>query len=125
MKVRLLLVLIISVTAFSCNKIVSYGKFTVYQKLDDNTTYILIIDGDPTRYSYKAKLNIDITTLKDLGGFLVDKNHVYSKYEISDVTLILPVEDADRATFRILENPSYAKDKNHVFHFRNGVIPPH
>jgi hypothetical protein len=121
MKPQLFLPSIIIVAIFSCNKVASYGKYNVYRKLDDPSTYILVVDGDPDRYSYKAKLNIDIKTLEDLGEFLVDKNHVYTKYETDGVTLILALEEADRATFRVMPDSQYAKDKSHVFHYRNGI----
>ena len=121
---RISILAIATILLLGCgfNRIESVGKYSVYSKLDDSSTNVLVISGDETSYSYKAKLNIDYATLVDYGEFLADKNKVYRYYETSDVTLILELDGADRASFEALGNSIYAKDKNNVYNSRNGIV---
>jgi len=110
------------IVLIACNKIDSTEKYTIYSKVDDSSTYILIIKGDSRTYSYKSDLKIDIKTLKDYGEFLTDNNKVYRKYDISDETIILELEDVDRKTFSTFGTTIYAHDKYNIFDSRDGKI---
>jgi len=66
--------------------------------------------------------SIDAKTLVDHGEFLTDKKRVYYKYMTSDCVLIYELDSVDRKSFVTFENSIYAKDKNHVFDSRNGIL---
>ncbi len=75
--------ILITVFLFSCNfhKIDEYGKFSIYRKLDDSLTNILVISNDKTSYAYNKELSIDLKTLKKYNNFLTDSNKAYHLYE--------------------------------------------
>ncbi|HET7732450.1 MAG TPA: DKNYY domain-containing protein [Paludibacter sp.] len=122
MKTNSLILILTFITLTSCEKVEKFGNFTTYKKLDDKTTYILEIKGDSRNYSYQSDLNLDIKTLKDLGEFLTDTNKVYRKYDISDGTLILELENVDKRTFSTFGKSIYARDNKHIFDSRNCEI---
>ena len=114
----------ISLVLTSCfqNKIETYGKYCVFRKIDDSLTSILTIEGDNRLYTFESKLEIDIESLEDYGEFLKDKNKVYRKYDISDRSLILELNDVDKESFQTIGISIYARDNYHVFDSRNGLI---
>lgn len=64
---------------------------------------------------------IDTATLHCLDGFYwIDKRNMYSFTPTSDGGSIKLMEKVDRASFRVLENSGYAKDKRHAFY--HGII---
>ena len=106
-----------------CNHhIDTYEEFSVYRKIDDNTINILINKIDHKSYSFNSNLKIDIKTLEDHGDFFTDKDRVYYKYDLSDATLIMELEEVDRKSFQTFGNSIYAKDKYHVFDSRHGIV---
>ncbi len=66
--------------------------------------------------------SIDNNTLVDYGQFLTDKERVYYKYDFSDGLMIIELQDVDRESFVTFGNSIYARDKNHIFDSRNGII---
>lgn len=102
-------------------KVDSYGKYAVYKVMDDSTKYVLTIDGDDNGYTFDANYKFDLPTLVNYDEFLVDKHRAYRKYFISDDCVIIEM-DVDLASFRVLGNSIYAKDKNHVYDCRHGRI---
>lgn len=69
---------------------------------------------------------IDVKSFKFLAGsgwgaYYRDKNHIYHSFGTSGGSNFSIAEEADVATFKIL-NDCYAKDKNHVYEFRFGII---
>jgi len=53
---------------------------------------------------------------------LTDKKRVYYKYMTSDCALVYELDSVDRKSFVTFGNSNYAKDKNHVFDSRNGIL---
>lgn len=103
-------------------KVESYGKYAVYKVMDDSTKYVLTIDGDDNGYTFDTTYKFDLQTLVNYNEFLIDKNGAYSKYFIDGGCHIIDMENVDLATFRVLGNSIYAKDKNHVYDCRHGRI---
>jgi hypothetical protein len=103
-------------------KVDSYGKYAVYKAMDDSTKYVLTIDGDDNGYTFDANYKFDLQTLVNYNEFLVDKNGAYRKYFIDGGCHIIDMEYVDLASFRVLGNSIYAKDKNHVYDCRHGRI---
>lgn len=66
--------------------------------------------------------SIDRETLVDYGQFLTDKNRAYYKFDFSDGLMILELGEADRESFRTFGNSIYARDNNHIFDCRHGII---
>lgn len=66
--------------------------------------------------------SIDTNTLIDYGQFLTDKNKVYYKYDSSDGLRIIELQDVDRESFETYGYSIYARDKNHIFDSRHGII---
>jgi len=85
------------------------------------TAYILLLTI-LIGFTDTIKEDIDHESLVDYGEFLMDKNKVYRRYNTSDETLILELENVDRNSFMPLGNSIYGKDKQHVFSSRNGII---
>lgn len=76
----------------------------------------------------KPPLNaiIDPATYKRLvgggfGAYYKDSKHIYHTFGTSGGTNFTVESEADYSTFKII-NDCYAKDKNHVYHIRFGVI---
>ena len=95
------------------------SEFSLKKRLFDSAD-ILTHKSSGKTYTCRSNNPIDIKTLKDLGEFLIDKNRVYSFYDISDGILILELDDADRTSFRTYGTSIYGRDKNYVYSSRNG-----
>lgn len=107
----------------SCHsKVDSYGVYSVYKKLDDTSINILVVDTQENGYSYRSNINIDLPSLSNYSQFMVDKNKAYGKYEMDGDCKLIPIAEVDIETFQVLNNSIYAKDKNHVYECRNGII---
>lgn len=100
----------------------SYGVYSVYQKLDDTSINILVVDTEENGYSYHSNINLDLQSLSNYSQFMVDKNRAYGKYETDGECKLIPIPEVDIETFQVLNNSIYAKDKNHVYDCRNGII---
>ncbi|NME67995.1 DKNYY domain-containing protein [Flammeovirga aprica] len=99
-------------------------SFEFYLQLDDATTLIVHDKFLDEYYSYHnfQENPIDIYSLKNESSFMLDKNMVFSKYEISDCCLIIPAKEIDRSSFIAFENSIYGKDKGFVYDCRHGKI---
>ena len=107
----------------SCgHKVDTYGVYSIYTKIDDPSLYTLTIEGDNERYSYRSDISLDLKTLINYSAFLVDKNGAYGKYEMDGGCRIIPIEEADIPTFQVIDNSMYARDRNHVYFSRNGIV---
>lgn len=87
---------------------------TVYQFTfcDENRTPLNAVI-DPKSFKFLAG--------SGWGAYYRDKNHIYHTFGTSGGSNFSIADDADVSTFKIL-NDCYAKDKNHVYEFRFGVI---
>ena len=65
---------------------------------------------------------VEVPNFKNLGGFAVDKESVFHYYLTSSGRKLFELDKADRQTFQIYPNTSYARDKNHVFYSREGLV---
>lgn len=83
---------------------------------------ILVIDTEESGYSYSSDIHLDLPSLLNYAQFMVDKNSAYGKYETDDNRTLIPIPEVDMETFQVLNNSTYAKDKNHVYDCRNGKI---
>ncbi|MBK9793753.1 MAG: DKNYY domain-containing protein [Sphingobacteriales bacterium] len=117
------LLILLALCVVSCNnKIESYGPYSIFKKIDDSLTFILTVDNEDESYSYHSNIKLDLKTLVNYHQFFVDKSEAYRKYEMDGDCKIIPIKEADLPTFHVLDNSIYAKDKNHVYDCRNGII---
>jgi DKNYY family len=113
----------ITLCTISCgNKIDTHGVYSIYTKIDAPSVYVLTIEGENEGCSYSSNISLDLKTLINYSAFLVDKNGAYVKYEIDGGCIIIPIEDVHLPTFQVIDDSMYAKDKNHVYFSRNGII---
>jgi hypothetical protein len=117
------IILFVTLCTLSCgHRVESFGIYTIYTKSDNPSLYILEVEDDNETYSYSAEIRLNLKTLVNYNAFLVDKYRAYGKYEMDDGCRIFPINEADMTTFHVLENSMYAKDKNHVYFSRNGIL---
>jgi len=99
-----------------------HTKLNIYRKKSDSSYYFLTCRYDGVAYLNKLSETVDIESLEDKGQFWIDKNHVYYEYLMSDGIILKLLNSADRKTFKIFGKTNYAKDKNHIFSSRHGII---
>ena len=99
-----------------------FVKLNIYKKKSDSTFHFLTCRYDGLAYLNQLNETIDIESLKDYGGFWTDDNYVYYEYPMSDGIQFYRLAPADRATFKSFGKTIYAKDKNHIYDSRHGII---
>jgi len=97
-------------------------KSEIFKKKSNSTYHLLTCRYDGLPYLHQLDETIDIESLEDYGEFLADRNYVYFKYLISDGFRIFRLDTADRPTFRSFGKTIYARDKNHIYDSRHGII---
>ena len=97
-------------------------KHNIYKKKSDSSFYFLTCRYDGLAYLNQLSEAIDVESLNDYGEFWTDKNFVYYEYLISDGVQFYRLDTADRATFESFGKTIYAKDKNHIYDSRHGII---
>ena len=97
-------------------------KSEIYQFAKDSIYCILTCSGDGRAHFRRLPDSIDINSFKDKGEYWTDDSRVYYEYETSDGIIIYRLDSVDRKTFKPFGESIYAKDKNHVFGSRHGII---
>lgn len=97
-------------------------KLNIYRNAD-NETYVYETFAVGIGKVYRPiPHNLNIESAVDFGEWLVDDSTIFAWYETSDGRLLIENKDADRATFTVLDSSIYAKDKNHIYDTRHGII---
>lgn len=99
-----------------------FVKPNIYKNIRDSTFHFLTCRDDGLAYLNQLSETIDIESLKDYGEFWKDKNFVYYEYLISDGVQFHRLNIADRVSFESFGKTVYAKDKNHIYDSRHGII---
>jgi hypothetical protein len=94
----------------------------IYMKKSDSTHHFLTCRYDGLAYLNRLANTVDIESLVDHGEFWTDKNSVYYEYLISDGVQFYQLDSVDRETFESFGKTIYAKDKNHIYDSRHGII---
>jgi hypothetical protein len=115
------LLLVGGATWFYYQKLETYGNYSLFPKLDNDTIFILTDVARDRAYTCKTSGKLDLRTLKNYGESLTDTNGVYRIYDIDGETLIFDLE-ADLHSFQTFGNSMYARDKYHIYHARDGIL---
>jgi len=99
-----------------------FVKLNIYKNKSDSTFHFLTCRYDGLAYLNQLSETIDIESLKDYGEFWTDKNFVYYEYLISDGVQFYRLDTADISSFESFGKTVYAKDKNHIYDSRHGII---
>lgn len=99
-----------------------FVKLNIYKKKNDSTFYFPTCDYNGSVYLTQLSQSIDVASLEDLGEFWTDKHAVFYEYQTSDGVKLYRLESADRKTFRSFGKSVYARDKDHIFDSRHGII---
>ncbi|MCX2743318.1 DKNYY domain-containing protein [Mangrovivirga sp. M17] len=94
-----------------------------YRDIKNNKEYYITCSEGYGPVLFTLKYDFDLHSFQDLGCFATDKDSVYSIFLTSDGQIFIPIKEADRATFETFGKSMYAKDKNHIYYSRSGIIP--
>ena len=97
-------------------------KLNIYRNTTDSTLVYETFVDDVGKVYRIVPNNLNVETAIDFGEWLIDESTVFAWYNTSDGRLLNELEIADRATFTVLDSSIYAKDKNHVYDTRHGII---
>ncbi|WP_196890180.1 DKNYY domain-containing protein [Aureivirga sp. CE67] len=97
-------------------------KFNIYRDLTDSTLVYETFTEDIGKVYHPLPEKLDIETVQNYDEWLIDDNFIFAWYNTSDGRLLIELEIADRESFKVLNNSIYAKDKNHVFDTRHGIV---
>lgn len=97
-------------------------KLNIYLRKTDSTFHLLTCDFDGQAYHRPLDKTVDVVSLDDHGEFWTDRNYIYYEYLTSDGIQLHRLDTADRATFKTFGKTIYARDKDHIYDSRHGIV---
>lgn len=97
-------------------------KLNIYLRKTDSTFHLLTCDFDGQAYHRQLDKTVDVVSLDDHGEFWTDRNYIYYEYLTSDGIQLHRLDTADRATFKTFGKTIYARDKDHIYDSRHGIV---